>query len=356
MLRFIFAITVVFAHSWPNGSVFVGGSNAVQLFYIVSGFLISYVLMESKSYPNIKTFYINRYIRLYPVYFVVATLTVIAQLFVKNSTPFDLFNAVPIEAKALFTFVNTFIFGQDWLMFLGIQNSHLTFTSNFRKSDLLVYQGLLIPQAWSLGVELSFYLIAPFVLPRIRVLISLLCISLLLRLYLISIGIGATDPWTYRFFPTELALFLLGALSHQFILPFFKKIFAGKEGPASNIATFFLVIICMIFSMIPIAESIKTISILLAFTALIPLTFIFQNRNHFDSWIGNLSYPIYIGHILVISTLTYILLHLGIDNRKVISILSVIFSIVFAIILDNYIAKPFERVRKKIRLRAQSNT
>jgi peptidoglycan/LPS O-acetylase OafA/YrhL len=49
MLRTIFAISVVFVHSY--GHVFVGGRNAVQLFYIISGFLISYVLVELKNIP-----------------------------------------------------------------------------------------------------------------------------------------------------------------------------------------------------------------------------------------------------------------------------------------------------------------
>ena len=40
MLRTIFAITVILAHSWPERIVFVGGRNAVQCFYIISGFLI----------------------------------------------------------------------------------------------------------------------------------------------------------------------------------------------------------------------------------------------------------------------------------------------------------------------------
>jgi len=59
-LRTLFAIAVVFAHSL--GNLLVGGRYAVQLFYMISGFLISYVLFERKTYPNIKSFYINRYL------------------------------------------------------------------------------------------------------------------------------------------------------------------------------------------------------------------------------------------------------------------------------------------------------
>jgi peptidoglycan/LPS O-acetylase OafA/YrhL len=75
-LRTLFAIAVVFAHSF--GNLLVGGRNAVQLFYMISGFLISFVLVERNAYPDVKSFYINRYLRIYPIYLVIATLTLIA--------------------------------------------------------------------------------------------------------------------------------------------------------------------------------------------------------------------------------------------------------------------------------------
>ena len=80
-LRTLFAISVVFAHS--IGFVFVGGQNAVRLFYMISGFLISFVLVERKSYSSIVLFYINRYLRLYPIYLSVAVLSLIA-FFIKS--------------------------------------------------------------------------------------------------------------------------------------------------------------------------------------------------------------------------------------------------------------------------------
>ena len=65
-LRTLLAIAVVLVHSY--GFVMVGGRNAVQLFYMISGFLISYVLVERKVYKDTISFYINRYLRLYPIY------------------------------------------------------------------------------------------------------------------------------------------------------------------------------------------------------------------------------------------------------------------------------------------------
>jgi peptidoglycan/LPS O-acetylase OafA/YrhL len=53
-----------------------------------------------------------------------------------------------------------------------------------------------IVPAWTLGVELSFYLKAPFVLARRRLLLLLLAGSVVLRLWLIGIGVGLSDPWS----------------------------------------------------------------------------------------------------------------------------------------------------------------
>jgi peptidoglycan/LPS O-acetylase OafA/YrhL len=102
-------------------------------------------------------------------------------------------------------------------MFAGVNHDQLVFAANYERSDYLLYTGLLVPQAWTLGVELSFYAIAPIILRNKAILLRLLTASLATRTALLWIGLGTQDPWTYRFFPAELSLFILGALSCQAI-------------------------------------------------------------------------------------------------------------------------------------------
>lgn len=85
------------------------------------------------------------------------------------------------------------------------------------------YHGLLLPQAWTLGVEISFYVIAPFVLPRRWLMAVLFAASVAIRVLLIKAGVGSVDPWTYRFFPAELMFFLVGAFTQQFVLPVYRR-------------------------------------------------------------------------------------------------------------------------------------
>lgn len=344
-LRTLFAIAVVCAHSY--GYVFVGGRNAVQLFYMISGFLISYVLVEKKAYATVANFYINRYLRLYPIYFVVGLLSF---LVLRPAGFFEVYRTAPAAADVLLIFSNITLIAQDWVMFSGVESDKLVFSTDFQKSEVVLQAGLLLPQAWTLGVELTFYLIAPFVLERKKIIFLLLLLSIAIRVYVLQIGLGRNDPWTYRFFPTELALFLFGALAHQVLLPFYRKYFSGErmEVVARN-STYFLVLVTLVYWLIPIYELIKAPVFFLLFLFFMPFIFVFQSTRSWDKWVGDLSYPIYICHLLAIHVVTLILAKLGAADKISIAFLAVIFSIVFSMVLNSFVANPVEVLRSRFR-------
>jgi peptidoglycan/LPS O-acetylase OafA/YrhL len=355
ILRTLFAISVVFAHT--DLSIFIGGKYAVQLFYMISGFLISYVLVERKVYATNLDFYINRYLRLYPVYFIIAILTLgmhgLRSVTGESINIFKICEQVPTSACTLLMFSNTTIFLQDWLFFLAVKSTDLLFTTSYLKSDSVLVEGLWVPQSWTLGVELTFYFIAPFVLIRKWLMVTLLLGSLTLRGYLIIIGLGTSDPWSYRFFPTELALFLLGSLAHQVALPLYKKTLSSQQLESfSKIATYFLIALTLTYWMIPINFRIKTIALFSIFLVLMPLAFVYQSNRDWDKWIGDLSYPIYICHMFILSIFTLGANWLGLSFDKIeLSIGVVILSIGFSIILKSFIEKPIDNLRNRFRSR-----
>jgi len=328
----------------------VGARNAVQLFYIISGFLISYVLVERKSYANIRTFYLNRYLRLYPMYFAVAALTLV-ELALTSSNFFQMYKELPASADVFLIFANLFLFGQDWVMFSAIQGHQLVLALDFTKSDMLLWHSLLVPQAWTLGVELSFYTIAPFILFKKQAIWALLFVSLMLRVVLVVNGIGLHDPWTYRFFPTELAFFLFGALAQQLLLPFYQTFSNRGQLYLAKMATAFMVIYSLLYPVVPGGGIVKSIILFGTFILVVPLAFIFQNHVKWDRKIGELSYPIYIGHVLVIGTLSAVAKNFVVKNPHIGSILDVLFSIVFALLLNGVIGKQFEILRSKFKRR-----
>lgn len=352
-IRTLYALAVVFAHSWPYGMVSVGGKNAVQLFYIISGFLISYVLLESNSYGDLRSFYINRYLRLYPTYCFVAVITFIFYLTIKNPVFFGIYKTAPNLADALLIITNLTLFGQDLVMFSGVVHNEFAFVSDYNATDVVLYKGLLVPQAWSLGIELMFYLIAPFLLPRRKLIFLMLGIAFAIRAYLVLVGLHYKDPWTYRFFPAEISFFLLGALSHQLLLPLYKTYFKRRLNVLVICATCFLIFLSCAFPYIPVKSMYKSAVFFSVFIFFLPFAFIFQGKYRVDNWVGNLSYPIYIGHMLIFWIISYISEIYGYTNKVVISLSCVVISIVFAIFLNKYIGSPFERLRNNIRRRSE---
>ena len=85
-------------------------------------------------------------------------------------------------------------------MFPSVSGGHLAFCPNFGQSDPQLWKFLLVPQAWTLGVELSFYALAPFIVRRWKTLDCPLCCAWIARTAGAVFGL-VYDPWNYQFSP-----------------------------------------------------------------------------------------------------------------------------------------------------------
>jgi peptidoglycan/LPS O-acetylase OafA/YrhL len=315
------------------------------MFYVISGFLISLILNNSPAYQHVKTFYINRWLRLYPVYYVVAGLSLVVIPFV--DPPFlEAWRHLPSFAAVCVAFANLLLVGQDWIMFSAVHHGHFEWTANFQNSDIDVWRALLVPQAWTLGVEISFYLIAPFVLKKTWKVIALLVASIAARAYLVHLGLAFHDPWTYRFFPAELCLFLLGALTERHALPRWKRL-SERHKSLPLAGTCVLIAVSAGWFAIPMMQLQKMVLLFLLFIPLLPLSFLFQNQYRFDKKIGDLSYPIYIVHHLVVQVIAFGLVRFAL-GPFVLTALNMLVTLVAAYLLDLFVAEPVEALRKRI--------
>jgi peptidoglycan/LPS O-acetylase OafA/YrhL len=119
-------------------SVLAAGWCGVDLFFVLSGFLITRILLASKNeHAYFRNFYARRILRIVPVYyFVLALVFIILPL-----TPFQTFQ-VSAAAKQ-----------SQWVYWLFVQNYFMAHTKGFGLSLLTV--------TWSLAIEEQFYLVWP---------------------------------------------------------------------------------------------------------------------------------------------------------------------------------------------------
>ena len=100
-----------------------GGANAVEIFFVISGFYIAMIL--ARSYSTNLGFYKNRALRLYPIYYIICALVLVRCLLLPNLRPVLFsFPAKPLSIGAL---ANSTFFGSDWLMFLQWKDNNLHF-------------------------------------------------------------------------------------------------------------------------------------------------------------------------------------------------------------------------------------
>jgi peptidoglycan/LPS O-acetylase OafA/YrhL len=313
VLRFWLAFAVMVAHLAPFGPfVFLDGQAAVQAFYLISGFYMALVLDTKYAFNKPSVFYASRAARLFPLYVVVLLLSAVVSYVAwksANSHPFAQFQNYPISAWGILGHAvsQLTMLGLDfWLFILRAADGSLSFTS-LGMNQMLPYQGrqidyLLVGVAWSLSLELYFYLLAPFVLRSRKVVMLLFLGSFLLRFICYRLGYSY-PPFDYRFFPFEIGIFLAGSLAY-----YIYKSRYSVESPQKVTVLFFtmaLFIATFTYSSLSgrgdIAAGflIKHWAWLLLVWLALPVIFSASRNSAVDRLIGEFSYPIYLSHLLV---------------------------------------------------------
>ena len=348
IVRTLLALSVVCAHM--DGFRFFDAQYAVQCFYVISGFLISLILTEQGAYRSTRNFYFARYLRLFPVYIVVAVISLIVLVVTGDPQFWGVYGeGTPLWTKVWLGVSNVVLFGQAQVLFFAQQGGEIVYPLSYAFSENVLWRGLVNPPAWTLEIELLFYLVAPFVLRRKILLFALLGASIFVRLYLWHLDLIWTDPWTYRFFPSELALFLVGALAHQYILPLYQKI--GKDLLDRLSWGAVALTILVLFGYEDLRDGLGygvVVTGFVLFVLLVPLLFHFQNNSDFDKRVGDLSYPVYICHWVVVNG---VMVSLGRDvfANPLTQIVGVTVVIGFAWLLDRCVATPVDHVRRRFR-------
>lgn len=167
-IRFLAALYVVFWHieqfkgdfnlsDGTNGARFflarisMPGTDAVTLFFVLSGFLITYLLLaeiELSGTVNVKSFYVRRSLRIWPLYFLIVLIGFLAiPIFIKI-----------IQYDGYYPGVSS--------NFLHKLSLYLLFLPNV--AQLFFYYPLGASHLWTIGIEEYFYVIWPVLVKYFR--------------------------------------------------------------------------------------------------------------------------------------------------------------------------------------------
>ena len=323
-----------------------GGYIGVDIFYVISGFLITGILLrelDSKSTISLVAFYARRTKRLLPASFLVIFATGIAALIL---LPASMRQSLGRDVIAASTYISNFLFAL-W------ENDYQNLNST--PSPFIHF--------WSLAVEEQFYIFWPlFILILFRIgkhravfygVLTTLITSFLFSLYLTE----RAPIWAFYILPTRAWELAAGAL--LVFLPELKKF-------RSIVALFSFVAICVatvIFDkttpfpgIAALAPVVATVLLLASRSKWPPLIDVIA-QSKVTQWLGAISYPLYLWHwpLLVIPAI-----YLGKDLIFVQTVLLLALTVLLADLTHRYVETPMRNAafthRKILELAAIATT
>jgi len=353
LIRLLLALTVLITHTHPIYGFTLGTPViAVRAFFIISGFYMALVL--NGKYLSYWSFVSNRFLKIYPIYWMTLLISVILgvamvllkgssygivdyyQLYLKDMSWMSIFSLI---------FSQLLIFGRNTIMFSGFDLSTGLFYWNINISyPISSFPFLLVAQAWTLGLELSFYLLAPF-LVKLRsnriILFGLLLISI--RIFTRSLGMVGYYYDTMMF-PFELIFFLLGILSHRVYLIIKNNNYNPRLGLYFLCLTVGYLISYQYINLVYIN---KEISFYVICVVSFPYVFNYFKDSSIDRKVGDYSFPVYISHGIVLKLMYGMFFDKYINNSNLSAIFGFGCTMIFSFFIIRYLQIPIDRWRAR---------
>ena len=347
-LRGVAILLVLFYHYGASGlgfgmtspilSMSHVGWIGVDLFFVLSGFLITGILYDSRTGPRyLRNFYVRRILRIFPLYFTALIIVMILSVLWSSAGIWGTAN--PLWIALFLTNAIAAFAGPDSVGVLG--------------------------HFWSLAIEEHFYLFWPFVVAwgsrrrLVAVCLSIIILSFTARCAAVLYGLS---PDAVYF----LTPFRIDALAAGAVISLAIRGPLGIEGliiPAwvlGSISLVCLLVLTLLCNGLPYSDPMVQMlgysllalmfgSVILIGLTWSPATTLFENS--ILRWFGKYSYGLYVWHPIVNSLLFYAGLKelLGIDNKYEHSAFLVLgFSLSVAVALLSYhlLEMPFLRLKK----------
>jgi len=351
ILRFLLAIAVLLDHLPAARDIALkprfgpGATLAVEIFFMISGFYMALILGEKYVGKNgVRAFYRNRFLRIYPVYIFVVCMSFLIAVYyrIQHGHWIFLSLAVPMFLHAnwltrIHVIVsNLFLVGQNTFFFLDNCPDGSLGLHCGGANALPPWVMFLIPQAWSIEIEVFFYLICPFIIHlKTKTLSIIACVLITLKIYTVFFIYHLQSGYFNLRFPGfEFALFLLGILAYRIYKNYLKE----KKIPSFGYGIILVFVLAASLCHFLFKDMGSFISIYITAFLALPILFRLSKNSKIDRFIGELSYPIYLIHAVVMVLVFY---WVGKEDAP----LAIAAVIVAALLLNYFILRPIDAFR-----------
>jgi peptidoglycan/LPS O-acetylase OafA/YrhL len=331
--------TINFGTINPSGkfqNVILSGKMGVQLFFLASAFtlFLSYKnRLANEIYP-VRNFFIRRFFRIAPMYY----LGICYYLFQNGFGPSywlgDVTHISALNITSNFTFLHGF--NAEWI------NS-------------------VVPGGWSIGVEMMFYAIMPFLFSKIKninqafmffagsLLLNVLLYGLFLKFQINSNEV-LLHEYLFFYLPSQLPVFLLGVLLYFIVIE--------KESIRNISGKWILVVVCQVLLnlttdykiILPIHIIYGIVYFMLAYT--LSLYRFKLLVNPVMKYIGKISFSMYLVHFAVLYWLQRLnftdILQNGNLNYILRYLIVVSITVAVSTLFYNVVEVPFQNLGKNI--------
>ena len=260
--------------------------SAVDMFFVQSGFLTTYLLLVEKEKTNtidLKKFYLRRIFRIWPLYYLSITISAILIYF-------------NIDSGGEMT-------GYSILLYVFLL-ANVAYVLNIAISS--------ITPLWSVGVEEQFYLIWPHIVKKttkyLRVFIALIFIYLIIKVALYVFFTPSSFVFVLFAF-TRIDIMFLGAVGAYLVYSnhALLKLIYRKE---VQVLAWLVLLVSIFYSPLHIISFLdKEINAVFYFIIILNISSndksILSLENKFMNFIGKISYGIYVYHMIIIYVLSF---------------------------------------------------
>ena len=311
-LRFIAALAVVITHIelikhifgidnyWQNTLVFNLGGLGVYFFFVLSGFLITYLLLVEKQKTNtvsVKKFYWRRVLRIWPLYYLI----VLIGFFVLPR--FELFHISYLQTNFEQHFnSNLFLY---LLILPNLAFALFTAVPN-------------IGQTWSIGVEEQFYIVWPWVIKKSKNIFKTLLIIIVsliaLKVIVLLLGKFYNQQAWYLVLKVFIAMskfecMAIGGIGAYYLFnqPIFLSVFKHVTVP--------IVALILIIALLYITPAFLQdgLHIVMAVLFLAIILYVVQShtrwlQSNILNFLGKISYGLYMYHLMLIPLILFFIM------------------------------------------------